>query len=247
MHVEPCYDRRGITLCWYAFHYAHVCLRQMFQHKHVVWHSVRVLFSFFTLAVCPTVHAFPVDIAFTSMCSHTVTHLVLVPGLDMAAHLKDDVSHHFSLLTPPQLLGSAGSCQTQSGMQWGIRRPGICPLSVTAADWQWLPAWQSLTQLPRGLGSKCYHYYEEGCHHFLPLEHGSTRSKSGRSALAFSVVWMTRYYSSCSDNGSCTAEAIKVIRMLSPSVSKTNVELYDSTFDALWLRKWAHAWRRILP
>lgn len=123
----------------------------------------------------------------------------------------------------------------------------FCPLSVTVADWQWLPAWQSFTQPPHVLGSKCYHYCGEGCHHFLPLEHGSTQSRSGSSAVAFSVVWMTRYYSSCSDKGSCTPGAIKVIHMLSPSVSKTNVELYDSTFDALWLVKWARAWRRILP
>lgn len=77
-------------------------------------------------------------------------------------------------------------------------------LSVTAADWQWLPVWQSLSQLPHGLGSKCYHYCEEGCHHSLHLEHGSTHSESGSSALVFSVVWMTRYYSSCRATGSCT-------------------------------------------
>lgn len=196
------------------------------------------------LVGCSRVHVFLVDIAMTSMCLHTITHLVLIP--DMAAHLKDHVSHYFSLLAPPRLLGSTGSCQTHSGMQRGIRRPGICPLSVTAADWQWLPAWQSLTQLPHGLGSKCYHYCEEGCHHSLHLEHGSTHSESSSSALVFSVVWMTRYYSSCSANGSRTPGDIKVIHSLSPSVSKTNVELYDSTFGALWLGKWAHAWRGIL-
>lgn len=214
-----------ITLWWCAFDYA-------------LNESVPVSFSWLFF---PSLQAFPVDIVLTRMSLHTVTHLVAISGLDMAAHLKVDVSHHFPHLTPPRLLGSTGSCQAHSGMQQGIRRPGICPLSVTAADWQWLPGWQSLTLLPHGLGSKCYHYCEEGCHHFLPLEHGSTHRESGSSTLAFSVVWMTRYYSSCSDNGSCTPEAIKVMHMLSPSVSKTNVELYDSTFNALWLGKWAHA------
>ncbi|KAI9516318.1 hypothetical protein NQZ68_017521 [Dissostichus eleginoides] len=67
------------------------------------------------------------------MCSRTITHLAPVPGLDMAAHLKDDASHPFSLSTPARVSGS-GCCQTQRGMQRGIRRPGICPVSVTAAD-----------------------------------------------------------------------------------------------------------------
>ena len=114
------------------------CQMSGYERTLLWWHSVGLPVSFLS-AVSPCVHALPVDIALTSMHSHTVTHLVPIP--DMAAHLKDDFSHHSSLSTPPRLLGSAGSCQTQSGMQRGIRRPGICPLSVTAADWQWLPAW----------------------------------------------------------------------------------------------------------
>lgn len=166
-------------------------------YKEISWYSLRVLLS---LLAVVEVTSFSWILRWQGCFLHTIPHIDLI--LDMEAHLKDHVSHYFFLSVPPRLSGSAGSCHTHSGLQRSSRHPGICLLSVTAADWQCLPGWQSLIQLPHGLGSKLYHNCEEGCHHLLPLEHGSTHSKSGSSALPFNIVWMTRYYSSCSPNGS---------------------------------------------
>ncbi|KAJ4938995.1 hypothetical protein JOQ06_028458, partial [Pogonophryne albipinna] len=64
----------------------------------------------------------------TSMRSRTITHLAPVPRLDMAAHLKDDASHPFSLSTPPRVSGS-DCCQTQRGMQTSWHLPCLCDSS----------------------------------------------------------------------------------------------------------------------
>lgn len=113
----------------------------------------------------------------------------------------------------------------------------FCPLSLTAAKWHWLPTWPSFTRFSPCSGFQMLSLLQgTGVIIFSPSEHGSTLSESGRSAAVFSIVWMTRHYSSCSINGSCTPGAIKLIHMLSPSVSKTNLQLYDSTLSALQLR-----------
>lgn len=103
----------------------------MYSIEFIVLHSLTVYLGLFLLAVSPFVRAFSADIVLTSMCLHDFTHLVTILVLDMTAHLK--VSHHFSHLTHPLLLGTAGSCQTQCGMQQAIGRPGILhPLCNTA-------------------------------------------------------------------------------------------------------------------
>ena len=138
---------------------------QLHTYKEISWYSLRVLLGL--LAVVEVTRFSFLVLRWHGCFLHAITHLVLI--LDMEAHLKDHVSHYFFLLVPPCLSGSAGSCHTHGGLQRGSRHPGICPLSVTAADWQCLPGWRSLIQLPRGLGSKFYHNCEEGCHQLLPF------------------------------------------------------------------------------
>lgn len=151
-----------------------------------------------------------------------------MPNSDVTADLKNDGSHHFPTLTSHWLVGRSSSCQAQGGMQRGIRRPGILPpLFDKRLSDNGCRADSPFSQCPRVPGSKCYHYSGgDEYHHFLLAEHGSTPSKSGCSIATVSVVWMTRYYGSCSDNGSCTPGAIKVIHLLSPSVSATNLQLW---------------------
>lgn len=175
------------------------------------------------------------------------TYPVTNPSPDVTADLKNDGSHHFPALTPPWLMGRTGSCQAQSGMRPGIRRPGILPLCLwQAADWQWLPGWQPFQPASPCPGFQMLLQRGDEYHHFLLAEHGSTPSESGCSAAAVSVVWMTRYYGSCSDNGSCTPGAIKVIHLLSPSVSTTNLQLWLNLRCPLVGGKWAPAWGWIL-
>lgn len=146
----------------------HVCLYACLRCpniKKLVWHSMRLLLSPFLLAVCPNVHAFPVDIVLTSMCTHTVTHLVWIPGLDMAAHFKDDVSHHFS---PPDSSSALGQCWQLSDAEWHAVRhqtswhlPSLCDsswltmaasltVSYPASPW---PGFQMLSLLRGGMSS----------------------------------------------------------------------------------------------
>lgn len=90
---------------------------------------------------------------------------------------KTTFPHRFPSSLLPGLWGRLAAVRPRVAYSRASDVLAFCPLSVTAADCQWLPGWQSFTQLRRVLGSKCYHYCKEGCHHFLPLEHGSTPSK----------------------------------------------------------------------
>lgn len=207
-----------------------------------------VFLGLFQLAVCPNVHVFSVDFVLTSMCClHTVTHLVPIPDPG-TWQLASKTPLHFSLLNLPGSWAALAAVRHRAACTEASDVLAFAlSLSVTAADWQWLPAWQSLNPSSPWPGSQMLSLLQGGMSSFSSLGTWKPSQQSGSSAVAFSIVWMTRYYSSCSDNASSTIGAIKVIYTLSPSVSRTNVELYGSTFDALWLGKWAHACRRISP
>lgn len=104
------------TWWWRAFDYACVFLYllQMFQCECLHSRSATLFWRLILLA--PSVHDFS---------RYTSRQTTL--NLDTATYFDGDISHHFPLLTLFRLLGSAGSCQTKSGMQWGFRRAGILP------------------------------------------------------------------------------------------------------------------------
>lgn len=103
----------------------------------LIMHAFLCLLQMFTFTVTDTVPgANSISCLSQHACiSSAYTSRQTILNLDMATHLKDDISHHVPLLTPSQLLGSAGSCQTKRGMQWGFRRTGILP---RLCDSRWL-------------------------------------------------------------------------------------------------------------
>lgn len=90
----------------------------------------------FTFTVCDIVPQanFIGCLSQSAFISSRYTSRQTILNFDLATHLKNDISHHFPLLTPSWLLGSAGNCQTKSGIQWGIRRTGIWPC-LCDTDW----------------------------------------------------------------------------------------------------------------
>lgn len=132
-----------------------------------VWDALRLFHSIFL----------PMSIPFQwILCWWVFVHTYLVTILGPSPQRR-----RFPIVFPSSLLpglwGRLAAVRPRVAYSRASDVLAFCPLSVTAADCQWLPGWQSFTQLRRVLGSKCYHYCKEGCHHFLPLEHGSTPSK----------------------------------------------------------------------
>lgn len=200
-----------------------------------LWHHVvgvqNIMSHWGCSSLCPVCVSF--YYVFEQAC--VPTNACTIWCFDMAADLKNDDPHHFLLLTPPWLVGRAGSCQAHGGMRRGIRRPGTLP---SLCDSGWLTMAASLTVFhPASFVPWVPNVIITARMRIIIFCSWNMDALSQqwwqRCSGAVSVVWMTRYYSSCSDNGSCTLGAIKLIHLLSPSVSTINLQLCDSTFNAL--------------